>query len=826
MSKYSEMMGSFIRGGNFPMEADYIFATEEALKEFYNDPVNNAILHKGLLKIVENDGNGNQALYWVTKKQTNDELEFTKLIVGTDINSIYDQLQTLQESLNKEIEDRKEADTAIWGTNDPTSVADDLNSINDLANAVTQIKEDIEGLRNTDGTLKTELQATVGTLDTDIVEYLKTLPYQSLTGTANALNKFLNTYNEETTKIDTLPQLLYFLDGYTDTDKLSDLLTDLWNKIEGSQLPSDDFQTLRDIEIFVKNLAQWSKDRTNNLQTEIDQTQIGVGLSGDGSYSPDKETYYLQDATSVMNALKILDGLMHQAISGITIGVENKDVVDLSVRKELEGYIISAFLKLSNALGNDLIKKEDGLFINIESEYDSGTLTLKVNGNVVAQHILGFSALVDSAKYDPEQESINIVFKLLNGDKQTVVIPVGALIREWEVDNEYPDRVVELYREEVIGEGADKLSADIRLSAKQHNILVKDGNTLLVEGTSDNITHNDQTLNQVIQGLQQEDSSTNQSLQSEIERAKAAEQAISQTVTDETNRAKLAEQEISNNLVNEVNRATTKENQLQENITSNQQAIADEVTRATNAETQIQSNLTDEIARAKAQETAISQELATHVNKTDNPHKVTKEQVGLDKVNNTSDLEKPISTATQNALNDLSSTIQGVNTELTNHVGNKLNPHQVTKEQVGLGNVDNTSDLKKPISDATKQALDQKVDATTFTEELNKKAPINNPIFTGIPQVETSPDPEDASQRIPSTDWVRGRIQESIGDMGDTLTAHINNLSNPHRVTADQVGTYDKSDIDDKLDKKADLVDGKIPADQLPASTIQWIEVE
>mgnify|MGYP006951550501 CR=1 FL=1 len=59
MSQYSEMMGSFIRGGNFPMEADYIFATEEALKEFYNDPVNNAILHKGLLKIVENDGSGN-----------------------------------------------------------------------------------------------------------------------------------------------------------------------------------------------------------------------------------------------------------------------------------------------------------------------------------------------------------------------------------------------------------------------------------------------------------------------------------------------------------------------------------------------------------------------------------------------------------------------------------------------------------------------------------------------------------------------------------------------------------------------------------------------
>ena len=40
MSQYSEMMGSFIRTGNYPMEANYIFPTEAALKEFYSDPIN------------------------------------------------------------------------------------------------------------------------------------------------------------------------------------------------------------------------------------------------------------------------------------------------------------------------------------------------------------------------------------------------------------------------------------------------------------------------------------------------------------------------------------------------------------------------------------------------------------------------------------------------------------------------------------------------------------------------------------------------------------------------------------------------------------------
>lgn len=40
-----------------------------------------------------------------------------------------------------------------------------------------------------------------------------------------------------------------------------------------------------------------------------------------------------------------------------------------------------------------------------------------------------------------------------------------------------------------------------------------------------------------------------------------------------------------------------------------------------------------------------------------------------------------------------------------NHIANKNNPHEVTKAQVGLGNVDNTSDTDKPISTATQTAL-------------------------------------------------------------------------------------------------------------------------
>ena len=50
--------------------------------------------------------------------------------------------------------------------------------------------------------------------------------------------------------------------------------------------------------------------------------------------------------------------------------------------------------------------------------------------------------------------------------------------------------------------------------------------------------------------------------------------------------------------------------------------------------------------------------------------------------------------------------------DLTTHINNKNNPHEVTKAQVGLGNCDNTSDLDKPVSTAQQTALDGKVNKT------------------------------------------------------------------------------------------------------------------
>ena len=52
---------------------------------------------------------------------------------------------------------------------------------------------------------------------------------------------------------------------------------------------------------------------------------------------------------------------------------------------------------------------------------------------------------------------------------------------------------------------------------------------------------------------------------------------------------------------------------------------------------------------------------------------------------------------------------------INNHKLDKNNPHNVTAEQIGLGNVDNTSDLDKPISTAVQKAIDNKADKTVAT---------------------------------------------------------------------------------------------------------------
>lgn len=106
------------------------------------------------------------------------------------------------------------------------------------------------------------------------------------------------------------------------------------------------------------------------------------------------------------------------------------------------------------------------------------------------------------------------------------------------------------------------------------------------------------------------------------------------------------------------------------------------------------------------------------------PTGITKSDVGLANVDNTTDAGKPVSTATQTALDlKLASATAATTYETITNVALKApiasptftgTVAGITSTMVGLGNVDNTSDANKPVSTATQTALDLKVDESLF----------------------------------------------------------------------------------------------------------------
>lgn len=117
---------------------------------------------------------------------------------------------------------------------------------------------------------------------------------------------------------------------------------------------------------------------------------------------------------------------------------------------------------------------------------------------------------------------------------------------------------------------------------------------------------------------------------------------------------------------------------LQNNITKEVSDRKGEVTR-------IEGLISDEAATRAQADTTVNAKVDSHIGNKSNPHGVTKAQVGLGNVNNTSDADKPVSTAQATAIADAKAAGTNAQTNLTTHIQNKSNPHGVTRDQLGMG---------------------------------------------------------------------------------------------------------------------------------------------
>ena len=151
------------------------------------------------------------------------------------------------------------------------------------------------------------------------------------------------------------------------------------------------------------------------------------------------------------------------------------------------------------------------------------------------------------------------------------------------------------------------------------------------------------------------------------------------------------------NLQNNLNSNVSNINQNIANVVNDLAAnvviLGNAYTQANNAYTQANTAYT-RANEAYDLASAANNTVNSHIADTNNPHQVTAEQVGLGNVDNTSDLDKPISTATACAIACISACMAEVsgiatnaNVNITTHIANINNPHNVTKAQVGLANV-------------------------------------------------------------------------------------------------------------------------------------------
>lgn len=128
------------------------------------------------------------------------------------------------------------------------------------------------------------------------------------------------------------------------------------------------------------------------------------------------------------------------------------------------------------------------------------------------------------------------------------------------------------------------------------------------------------------------------------------------------------------------------------NLDNTVQGLANEITNRTKAinalRTELKTYVDDLIADTGSDVTALETKVNNHIANKSNPHAVTKTQVGLGNVNNTSDANKPVSTAQAAAIADAKAAGTAAQTSINNHAGRKDNPHTVTRAQLGLATTD------------------------------------------------------------------------------------------------------------------------------------------
>lgn len=382
---YSEVIAPFLRTTNSPLELDFIFDSEENLDSWSSE--NRNIIHEGLCKVVCNN---EEVTYWTFIK--NGESFTKKRVISTkDIDDLKTKIndslisdEEFKNNVNESLDNLNKRIQVIWGVPDESVLNENLNSIKKIIDAITCISN--LKIKDTD-------KALAGTTEDDVITYLRSVKYNSITALSSVINAFLNEKDNADNSITTWLELKEFLSGFKDTDVLKDYIekslggslnfvnsdTVLMSKsnIDGKQIvkselkldDSDDNQIIirRNgvyINVSIKindNLIEFYVN--DNLKTVIDMNKLTPKFK-DVYYEPATESLVI--VVTTMSGDSIVRVPMSVALREWTISNDNESPVVLSLIPSVgDGKdLLSAQLKISTEPDNIIEIKNGHLFVN------------------------------------------------------------------------------------------------------------------------------------------------------------------------------------------------------------------------------------------------------------------------------------------------------------------------------------------------------------------------------------------------------------------------------------------------------------------------------
>lgn len=187
-------------------------------------------------------------------------------------------------------------------------------------------------------------------------------------------------------------------------------------------------------------------------------------------------------------------------------------------------------------------------------------------------------------------------------------------------------------------------------------------------------------------------------------------------------------------------------------------------------------------------ETNVIKKIIQHLINFANPHKVTKEQVGLGNVENLSindqipiyeEAEKLENISSGEKISVAFGKLKRAITSLISHINNFDNPHMLTKNQIELGNVDNTSDKDKPVSTAQQKAID---DAYTNSNKYTDQKVAD--LIDGAP--ETLDTLKEVADAIEKSKTVEEALNNAIGKKANQAELDTHTGNDTIHITSDE----------------------------------------